>query len=297
MEPEHKMAYTEILRPNGDGDLVQCTAAYGSVLDVLTAPPVSPVNNHNYLIGVGATGAWTGYDNYLAQYQVGAWNIIYDTGSTINIASTGAKLYGSTATGWAPVTTDYYTRVNEDVGELGDITGIDTTRIASWGGDVISVGKLGPYPEEPTGIVLSQDILWSNYTGHASHRINYLTFRWAAIGTTLGVYGSDTYIYCDVYLSGVLVERINITAPRHGSMGEPDAYYGVRETEVVLDRSYTPAEIATLRTRLIGRSTDGFNLLAFECHTRTAEKEKVTELVGGSEKKIDVSTALEKPGP
>lgn len=294
--PEKKVAYTEILRPNGDGDLVQCTT-FGPILDELAAPPASPTNNYYYLVKVGATGAWTGWDNYLACYQSGVWNqTIISTTQIINIESTGAKYQGSTAAGWTPVTTSYYTYINEDVGELGDITGVDTTRIASWGGDFFGIRKIGPYSESPTTLVKSQDVLWSNYTGHASHRIKYLTFRWAATGSYIGDPG-ELYAYCDVYLNGTLVERFNLTAPCGELIGMSGCPYGVREYEVVLDKFYTPAEIGTLRTRLVSRSTVPVTLYALECHTLTSEKETEKDInpSDGGEKVINPSVSLEKP--
>lgn len=39
----------------------------------LTAPPTG-VEGNLYIVAAGATGAWAGKDNYLAQYIGGAWN-------------------------------------------------------------------------------------------------------------------------------------------------------------------------------------------------------------------------------
>lgn len=47
-----------------------------SVLDKdLTSPPGSPSSGDRYIVGVGATGAWSGYDNYIAEYTT-SWSFI-----------------------------------------------------------------------------------------------------------------------------------------------------------------------------------------------------------------------------
>ncbi len=40
----------------------------------LTAPPPSPVNGDQYIIGPGATGTWSGHDTHIAAFQGKAWN-------------------------------------------------------------------------------------------------------------------------------------------------------------------------------------------------------------------------------
>ncbi|MHA1731304.1 MAG: DUF2793 domain-containing protein [Promethearchaeota archaeon] len=44
-----------------------------AVLDNLTAPPGSPSTGDRYMVGSGATGAWAGHDNDLAEWKGGSW--------------------------------------------------------------------------------------------------------------------------------------------------------------------------------------------------------------------------------
>lgn len=39
----------------------------------LTEPPSSPVNNASYIVGASATGAWSGYDDYIALFIQRTW--------------------------------------------------------------------------------------------------------------------------------------------------------------------------------------------------------------------------------
>ena len=39
-----------------------------------TAPPALPASGDQYIIGIGATGAWSGRDNHIAAFQGEDWN-------------------------------------------------------------------------------------------------------------------------------------------------------------------------------------------------------------------------------
>ena len=43
------------------------------VLTMTSTPPVSPTEGDRYIVGTSATGDWTGYDDYIAEYASGAW--------------------------------------------------------------------------------------------------------------------------------------------------------------------------------------------------------------------------------
>lgn len=46
------------------------------VLDILSAPPISPDEGDRYIIDVSATGAWSGEDNKIAQWQGSDWVLV-----------------------------------------------------------------------------------------------------------------------------------------------------------------------------------------------------------------------------
>lgn len=65
-------------QPQMDANLkrISRVALHLSVLDRnLSAPPGSPANGDAYIVGASATGAWAGYDDYLAVWDgpVSAW--------------------------------------------------------------------------------------------------------------------------------------------------------------------------------------------------------------------------------
>lgn len=50
-----------------------------SVLSRVTDVPGAPTNGDRYIVPVGATGVWTGYDDYIATYRgspLGTWELI-----------------------------------------------------------------------------------------------------------------------------------------------------------------------------------------------------------------------------
>lgn len=62
--------------------LLQCT-----VIDMaLTTPPGSPADGDLYIVGAGATDAWAGKDDWLAQYvDDGAFWLFYEPGTQARI--------------------------------------------------------------------------------------------------------------------------------------------------------------------------------------------------------------------
>jgi hypothetical protein len=79
----------------GDNDL-------GTVINTqLTTPPVSPVLNDSYIVGVGSTGDWSGQDKKLAVWNGAAWiyrdpevgNFVYDTAAEATYTYTSSLIW------------------------------------------------------------------------------------------------------------------------------------------------------------------------------------------------------------
>lgn len=51
-----------------------------SVISRTTDVPLTPTNEDRYIVPAGATGVWTGYDDYIAEYRgspLGSWQLTY----------------------------------------------------------------------------------------------------------------------------------------------------------------------------------------------------------------------------
>ena len=55
------------------GEIVLGVDWQQEVLTMTSTPPVSPTEGDRYIVGASATGDWTGYDDYIAEYASGAW--------------------------------------------------------------------------------------------------------------------------------------------------------------------------------------------------------------------------------
>jgi hypothetical protein len=107
----------------GGGDPAELPAGWNSVIGPLrpywlavisatvTAPPGSPTVGDAYLIPTGATGAWSGLGNRIAQFTDAGWvTKDYPVASVVGIGDTG-KYRRRTASGWetffTPATRDF----------------------------------------------------------------------------------------------------------------------------------------------------------------------------------------------
>jgi len=194
-----------------------------------------------------------------------------------------------------------YTDINEDVGVLGDITSVDTNRLASWGVttapwlDMETGGISGVSGGSPVTHKI-QEILWEDYPGSNADRISSLKFRWGSWSVDVGAGNAAPTAPLDVYLNDELIETIDVTAAQ-GFIGTEPWDVHVRETEVVLPRLYRPSEINTLETKLRTIVTGYvFWVYSLECRTVTSEKdtEKDINPSDGGEKHIEPYVALEK---
>lgn len=72
----------------------------------LTAPPASRVEGDRYIIAVGATGAWTGWEDSVAHFSGGAWlRLIPQTGWIAWDQAVGGITTYDATTGWNPLAT------------------------------------------------------------------------------------------------------------------------------------------------------------------------------------------------
>lgn len=191
--------------------------------------------------------------------------------------------------------------INEDVGVLGDITSIDTARLALWGVTTtpwleMETGGLNGQSSGPPDDVVhkTQEVLWEDYSGGASDRVTSLKFRWAAWAVSLGGNGGAKL---DIYIDGDLVSTIDITVTTVVISIEPWTI-SVRETEVVLPHLVRGTDINTLQTNLRSTSTAAETwLYALECRAVTSEKdtEKDINPSDGGEKVIPIYPSQEKP--
>jgi hypothetical protein len=98
----------------------------------LTTPPGSPSNGDRYLVGTGATGAWSGKDGYLAAYVTSAWFfksptnckglVIYDAATTY--------LYGHDGTAHFKLAKASVVELLTTKGDILTRTGSANTRLA-----------------------------------------------------------------------------------------------------------------------------------------------------------------------
>jgi hypothetical protein len=76
----------------------------------LTSPPGSPANGDKSIVGAGATGAWSGMDDYLAEYvaEGGTWDF-FEPGTlakfVVNMADAWGYYFDPAAptSGWQPL--------------------------------------------------------------------------------------------------------------------------------------------------------------------------------------------------
>ncbi|ULO08146.1 DUF2793 domain-containing protein [Paenibacillus sp. 19GGS1-52] len=66
----------------------------------LTAPPTSPVESDRYIIPTGATGAWSGKTNQIAEYQTSAWVYYIPTVGWTVYVDDEQKIYSWNGSAW-----------------------------------------------------------------------------------------------------------------------------------------------------------------------------------------------------
>ena len=72
-----------------------------SVISELSVPPVSPSAGDRYLVGAGASGAWTGLDQQIVQYNGATWDAtVCTTGTFLSIDADVTGLYYFGGTVW-----------------------------------------------------------------------------------------------------------------------------------------------------------------------------------------------------
>ena len=72
----------------------------------LAVPPGAPVEGDRYIAAIGATGAWAGWDDSVAQFSGGAWHrLIPQTGWLAWDRDAGGITTFDTATGWTALAT------------------------------------------------------------------------------------------------------------------------------------------------------------------------------------------------
>lgn len=83
------------------GSLATVVSWQNAVLDVLNAPPGSPVSGDRYLVGVSPSGAFVGHANDLAQWNGSAWVFTdVENGTFVDVISYTAGVYFFNGTSW-----------------------------------------------------------------------------------------------------------------------------------------------------------------------------------------------------
>lgn len=92
-----------------------------SVIDRLAAPPVSPATGDRYLVVATASGAWTGEENNIAEWDGSAWQIVIPTvGTYVSVDAEADGLYYFGGSTW---TKKYYEATTASNGLIKD--GVD----------------------------------------------------------------------------------------------------------------------------------------------------------------------------
>jgi len=158
--------------------------------------------------------------------------------------------------------TDFFSSINQEVGVVGNITGIDTNRIASWNGHVESQINLAEFR-----------VGWSNWAGPSSMTIGKLEFTYAIFAWDIGAGGPFT-IECEVYINGSLAGSFDMEGAASLAASPPgDHTYTVQMAEIVTEDFPGETDINTLETvfRSIGSGHQKL-LYAIECEAYESEK-------------------------
>ncbi|MFP5239657.1 MAG: DUF2793 domain-containing protein [Acidobacteriota bacterium] len=104
----------------------------GVITDTLATPPGSPAVGDSYIVAVGGTGAWTGWDHKLVFWSGAGWTVLEpDVGWATFVASSGGfKYWGGSA--WLPW--------GEQAVNSGDITFRPMVRANAKGGALPPLG-------------------------------------------------------------------------------------------------------------------------------------------------------------
>jgi len=87
----------------------------------LTAPPGGPATGDRYIVAVGGSGAWTGHDNDIAEWNGSSWDFVSDVEGFACYVSDEDKLYTNNGTSW--VTFGSVTTHNNLSGLQGGVAG------------------------------------------------------------------------------------------------------------------------------------------------------------------------------
>jgi len=66
----------------------------------LSTPPITPSNGDRYIVAVGGSGAWTGHDNDIAEWDGSSWDFVSDVEGLACYVSDEDKLYTNNGTSW-----------------------------------------------------------------------------------------------------------------------------------------------------------------------------------------------------
>jgi len=71
----------------------------------LTAPPVSPSTGDRYIVGGSATGAWSGHDDEITEYDGANWDFITPTEGSACWVEDEDVVYAYNGTAWVKIGT------------------------------------------------------------------------------------------------------------------------------------------------------------------------------------------------
>ena len=71
-----------------------------AVIDLINAPPVSPIANEVYIVGTNPTGAWVGHNNEIAYWDGTAWTFLAPQPNEAHLVESQDAIYHWNGTAW-----------------------------------------------------------------------------------------------------------------------------------------------------------------------------------------------------
>jgi hypothetical protein len=84
-------------------DLQARFSYFGSIKSFVTTPPTSPAEGDRYIIATGATLAFAGYVNHLAEWRNGAWSYTAPNSKMLYVAEADHRAYVWTSAAWVSI--------------------------------------------------------------------------------------------------------------------------------------------------------------------------------------------------
>ncbi|TGT76703.1 MULTISPECIES: DUF2793 domain-containing protein [unclassified Mesorhizobium] len=244
------------------------SALYGCVSVGDTAPPGSPAEGDQYVLGASPTGAWSGKAKYIANFYNGAWIFIPPLPGAQAYAADEDAYYYYDGSAWALTSTS---------GGLGDVNGPGSSvsgNLATFSG---TTGKV----IQDSGVAISTDAtLGSNSNskapteqavkGYVDGRVTGLSWKKAVRAATTGALPANTYS------NGTSGVGATLTGNSNGALSAQDGVTLVANDDLLVKDEATGANRGIYTLTQVGDGSHPYIL------TRRTDADAGAELVNAS---------------